>query len=372
MSGTGGTIGTGGASSPGFTAGTGTAGTGTGGTGTGAPVPSNVCGNLLCERVAESPESCPADCVYYNYCALAECMSDADCAEGYTCPQATLPGTGGGPNAPVCGDGLCTAANEDADTCPEDCLVPRHCTPEAGYCSADSDCASGFYCSFMGTGGASSSGSGGAGTAGTGSAGTPSATGGAPAVGGASGMPDADAARPAGSSGTGPSAGGAGGAGGEPSDPTEPPTAGTSGELAAGTCMPRDGGGEGGTSGTGTATGGTPATGGASNGGVGTAGSVPVSGTGQGGSGTSGTTSTGSGGSTPPPGSGASNNGSGGESGPVSSGGEPAPGGDDQGTTTVVTHGGCSVAEGNRASSFSAFVLLALGLVRLGRRRRAS
>jgi MYXO-CTERM domain-containing protein len=344
------------------------AGTGTGGSGSGAPLPPNVCGNGLCEP-SESAASCAADCEPYNYCVPAECTSASDCAEGYSCPEPVLPGTGGAASAPFCGDGLCTGANENVDTCPADCVGTSYCTPESGYCTSDAECAAGFYCSFMGSGSGSGGafGTGGSAGADSGSAGTGSATGGAPAVGGSAGMADAGFAPPAGASGTG-----MGGEGGESSKVPNPGTGGSSGIVAGGTCMPREMSGTGGTVGTGgtLSAGGAPATGGTGSGGMSTGGSEPTAGSEQGGSGSepppagSGGTGTGSGG-TAPTGSGARNSGG----APAGSSGGTRPVSDEgDGDGKTVTHAGCSVARTD-GSSFGAFALLALAFAGIARRR---
>jgi MYXO-CTERM domain-containing protein len=339
------------------------AGTGTGGSGSGVPVPPNVCGNGLCDP-GETSASCAADCEDYNYCVPAECTSASDCAEGYACPEAILPGTGGASSAPFCGDGLCTGSNENVDTCPADCVGTRYCTPESGYCTSDAQCAPGFYCSSVGTG--------------SGTGGTGAASGGAPGTGGAGMADPGDRFAPAGASGTG--AGGTASAGtgsagtamgGEAGEPAEVPgIGGTSGIIAAGTCMPREMSGTGGSVGTGGSIGmgGDPTPGGTGSGGAETGGSGPSAGTGQGGTGSE----------PPPTGAGGSSNMG---SGAQSSGGAPSgsTGGtraasdeDDGDGETVVTHGGCSVARTDGASSFGAFALLALGLARFARRRRVA
>jgi MYXO-CTERM domain-containing protein len=41
----------------------------------------------------------------------------------------------------------------------------------------------------------------------------------------------------------------------------------------------------------------------------------------------------------------------------------------DNGDRVVVTHGGCSLANGGESSSFAAFLVGALALLRIGRRR---
>ncbi|HEX5101852.1 MAG TPA: hypothetical protein VFV94_20220, partial [Polyangiaceae bacterium] len=124
QTGTGGTLGTGGASSgaaadaapsTGGVAGTAMgmggagalAGASTGGTGQGVPLPS-YCGDMICQLPAESSVSCPLDCgTGYKYCAPATCEEQLDCADGYRCAEAIGMGTGGASSVPnYCGDGV--------------------------------------------------------------------------------------------------------------------------------------------------------------------------------------------------------------------------------------------------------------------------
>jgi MYXO-CTERM domain-containing protein len=317
----GGTGNAGGWSDPAGAGGTGTAGTGSGGVpGAGnassAPLPPQQCGNQLCE-LPENPTTCRTDCIEYRYCALAECDTAADCAEGYRCEGTGSVGTGGGPSAPVCGDGVCHGGPESEATCPEDCASRSFCTPESGYCLSDGDCVAGFYCSFYG------SGSGSAGTGGT---------------AGMDGGGDAEAPLP------------------EPQfDPNQADRA------VEGTCMP-GGAGSGGTSGVGGDGGGGISSGGTT---VGTGGTGAVSGSG--GSSEGGEPGgTGSGGD---PGTGARTGG-----GNTSSGGTGATpgsagsGGSEPNDDVVVTRG-CSVSEGTQPSGFGSLVFAALALVGLRRRR---
>ena len=302
MSGTGGSVGTGGGS---FAPAAGTSGVPIAGTSGTAPPPQ--CGNSWCEP-SESVESCPADCVVFTYCGPAECTGASDCAEGYVCPEATLPGTGGGPNGPFCGDGLCTGEGENADTCPDDCFVPRHCALPPGYCTSDADCLEGYKCRFIGAGERP-------GTGGT-------SSGALPPFGGEC-VPGPDVGN-GGTSGTG--AGGLGGA------------AGLAGSVAVAGTSP------GGTGSATTGSGGTSAT------------------TGSGGT----STTTGSGG-TGDAGAGARHQGGNG-SAPSGTGGDPSP--DVEHDEVVVTHGGCSITR-TETGSASAVALLALGAALVLRRRRS-
>ncbi|HEY3499669.1 MAG TPA: MYXO-CTERM sorting domain-containing protein, partial [Polyangiaceae bacterium] len=336
----------------------------------GAPVAPFVCGNLVCEIVYESPESCPSDCVLSKWCVAAECTSSSDCAEGYTCPEPTFPGTGGGPNAPFCGDGLCTGDDEDAESCPEDCAPTRYCTPETVYCTSDQQCAEGFYCRHSA---GSSGGSGGlSGTAGTGFGGTSSS-------GAGSAIP-AGASFAAGASFGGTGFGGSGGSGGFGSGGLGSGGLGSGGVSLAGsgggiadlgTCVPDGDPGTAGTSGTGV--GGTLGNAGGPSG----AGIGGISSAGRGGTGTGGTSTnpTGSGGAGPgtggagEPGTGARNSGA--SAGTDATGGVAPTGETNDEGTRVVTHGGCSMTSAQRDRSFGAVVLLALGLGLFSRRRRS-
>lgn len=347
-----GTGGLGGAGGAAGAAGTGSAGApGTGGTGSGAPLPPRECGNGLCE-LPESPEACPSDCVVYRYCALAECDSASDCAEGYTCANTGSVGTGGGPSAPLCGDGVCNGGPESEATCPEDCATRSYCTPESGYCSSDADCTAGFFCSFYGSGTGGSSGG----------------VGGSPGTGGFANPGGSAGASAGGTAGT---AGAEGGSAGEAADPNPGQAPDSDAIAAQGTCMPGGGtGGVGGTSGSagdgsgGISTGGiagtTSSAGGATGGGA-------VSGSGGTSESSGGTGGTGSGGD---PGTGArtgggtSSSGGSGAASPGSSGRSGSGPKDD-----VVTSRGCSVSEGTQPSGFGALVFAALAFAGLRRRR---
>jgi MYXO-CTERM domain-containing protein len=333
----------GGGSDPAGAGGTGTAGTGSGGVpGAGnassAPLPTQQCGNQLCE-LPENPTTCRTDCVEYRYCALAECDTASDCAEGYRCEGTGSVGTGGGPSAPVCGDGVCNGGPESEATCPEDCASRSFCTPESGYCLSDGDCVAGFYCSFYGSG----SGSGGAGVGGS------PGTGGSTNSGGSAGAS------------TGGTAGMAEGGDAEAPLP-EPQFDPNQGDRAVeGTCMP-GGAGSGGTSGVGGDGGGGISSGGTT---VGTGGTGAVSGSG--GSSEGGEPGgTGSGGD---PGTGARTSGGSGSSGTTSTTAGSAGGGGSEPNDDVVVTRGCSVSEGTSSSGFGSLAFAALALAGLRRRR---
>jgi len=107
------------------------------------------CGDGICEFGAEDIESCPQDCDTVQYCAPAECESNADCGEGYECGDEVGSNSSftsaGGSSSSVCGDGTCDF-DEDNASCPDDCAVYRLCQPIQMTCSTDADCAEGFYC----------------------------------------------------------------------------------------------------------------------------------------------------------------------------------------------------------------------------------
>ena len=107
------------------------------------------CGDGVCDGGDEDVESCPQDCDTIQYCAVAECDSNADCAEGYECGEEVGSNTSftsaGGSSASVCGDGTCDI-DENNDNCAEDCRVYRLCQPVQMQCTSDDDCADGFYC----------------------------------------------------------------------------------------------------------------------------------------------------------------------------------------------------------------------------------
>src|SRR5688500_11912215 len=114
-----------------------------------------VCGDSICDFAEEDIESCPQDCDTLQYCAPAECDSDSDCAEGYECGEESGSGTSGftsagGSSASVCGDGVCEI-DEGGGNCADDCPVSRSCREEQTQCASDDDCADGFYCSLDGT-----------------------------------------------------------------------------------------------------------------------------------------------------------------------------------------------------------------------------
>jgi hypothetical protein len=325
----GGTGSAGGGSDPAGAGGTGTGGTASAGmpgagNASGAPLPPQQCGNRLCE-LPENPTTCPSDCIEYRYCALAECDTASDCAEGYRCEGTGSVGTGGGPSAPVCGDGVCNGGPESEATCPEDCASRSFCTPESGYCLSDGDCVAGFYCSFYG------SGSGSAGAGGSAGANT----------GGTAGMPEAgDAEAPM------------------PDPQFEP----NPGDIAVqGTCMP-GGAGSAGTSGMGGDGGGGISTGGTT---WSTGGTGAVSGSGGTGE-AAGTGGTGAGGD---PGTGArTGGGTTSNGGTTTTSGSAGSGGAKPNDDVVVTRG-CSLSEGAQPSGFGSLVFAALALAGLRRRR---
>lgn len=357
-SGSGGAPAAGGASGSGASAGGsavgGSAGSSaTGGAAGGAFVPPReaTCGDGLCQS-PETATTCVIDCTN-SMCVLAECDTDADCAEGYACEDESLPGTGGASGGPSgCGDGLCSGGETQA-TCPVDCTATRRCTPAGGLCSSDANCAPGFYCSFMGSGagGGSASGSTGAG----GFAGT-LATGGA-SSGGTAGTSGSAAGGMTGGTGSGDAA------------------------LAAGTCMPREDG-SGGTTGSGGSIGsGGVGTGGVGTGGTGIAGSggAGTSGTGTGGTGAFGSGGVGAMGGSAGNDGGTTGGGAGGAGGGGGSGGSTNTGGTGTGAGGTggdqdpdsVERGGCSVAAPHARSPLAelgALLLVGLGVAR--RRRR--
>jgi MYXO-CTERM domain-containing protein len=325
----------------GGSAGTASGGAGSGGTGSAIPVPADYCGDGLCQTLSETIESCPADCSSYLYCAPSDCMSVADCAEGYVCVGQSRPGTGGvggaggtggtgsGAQAIICGDGLCIAP-ETAAICPSDCGFMGQCQPQVGICYSDANCPADYYCEFMGAMG----GTGGANTGGT--AGAEPGMAGAP---GGSGSGDLVALEGV----CMPRDGGAGGTGGT----------GMGGDGAGGAC-PGGGCGAGGTE---------MGVGGSIAGTSGSAGTTGSAGVGTGGTGSGGT---GSGGT----GSGGTGSGSGGTTGgSMSTSGN---GGTSDTPNEVVTHAGCSVSESSNASSAGGFALFGLALAWVLRRRRAS
>lgn len=112
------------------------------------------CGDGICEGGVEDPDSCPQDCHTIQYCAPAECDSNADCAAGYECGEevgANSSFTGaGGTTASVCGDDTCDI-DENSDSCAEDCAPTRYCQVEQMQCTSDDDCAEGFYCYLEGS-----------------------------------------------------------------------------------------------------------------------------------------------------------------------------------------------------------------------------
>jgi hypothetical protein len=380
MSGTGGASAGSGGSAVGGTAGSGGAGSGaSAGTGSGfAPPREDFCGDGLC-RTGETEASCALDCAN-TVCALAECDADDDCAEGYACEDEPLAGTGGA-SGPACGDGLCTSG-ETQESCAVDCTVTRRCAPDGGTCSSDTECAPGFYCSFLGngTGGGSASGSTGAGgfSGASGSAGTSGSSSGGASSGGTASS----------TGGTGSAVGGTGGTlGGTGSgpDPALPPVPGV--------CMPVEGssGGTGGIGGGGAGTGGV-GTGGVGTGGVGTGGvgtgavgtgGAGTAGTGFGGTGAVGTGGVGAASSGGTAGTetggdggvgGTSGGGGGGSSGSANGTGGTGTGaggtGSDQDPDSI-ERGGCSIATPNgRAPLAELGVLLLVGLSVLRRRRQ--
>jgi hypothetical protein len=346
-----GTGGAGGTSGSGASVG----GTSSAGTSGFAPPREVTCGDGLCQ-VPETIETCASDCAN-TVCVLAECESTDDCADGYECEEEPIAGTGGTAGA-ACGDGLCTSG-ETEETCAVDCTVSRRCSPAREVCSSDEQCAEGFYCSLGGSGSGGSPGSGSGGFSGTSGS---SSGGAAPATGGAS------------SGGTGSSVGGTS-QGADAADPA----------LAAGTCLPEEGGaggtsGSGGSIGSGAApgTGGVGGSGFAGSGAVGVGGSLSTggtsgsSGTGNGGTGTgsggTGAGATGGSGAATGAGGSAAATGAGGSTAGAGSGNGGSESAEDEGTAE---HGGCSIAVPQGRSSFAefgAFLLVALSV--LGRRRR--
>lgn len=125
------------------------AGTATVTGGIGGTSSSAVCGDAICDFISEDVESCPQDCDTIQYCAVAECSSDADCAEGYECGAEVGSNSGftsaGGTSSSVCGDGVCDFDETNA-SCPDDCRLYRLCQPKQVACMSDDDCADGFYC----------------------------------------------------------------------------------------------------------------------------------------------------------------------------------------------------------------------------------
>jgi hypothetical protein len=107
------------------------------------------CGDGICEAGSEDIDSCPDDCDTIQYCAPAECTTDADCAEGYECGDEvgsnSVSTSGGGTAGSVCGDGVCDFDESNA-SCPDDCEVYRLCQVARVVCTSDEDCADGFYC----------------------------------------------------------------------------------------------------------------------------------------------------------------------------------------------------------------------------------
>ncbi len=122
----------------------------------GSSMPDPECGDGVCDSSSEDIESCPEDCDTIQYCAVAECSSDDDCAEGYECgPEIgsnSATTASGGTAGSSCGDSVC-GPDETNQNCPEDCRIWRECQPAHTPCESDGDCVEGFYCNKADSGG---------------------------------------------------------------------------------------------------------------------------------------------------------------------------------------------------------------------------